>query len=654
MVAPKSHIYKFGGFRLDTAKHLLFTGVDEIVPLMPKAYETLHYLVRHQGEVVEKDELMREIWADTIVEENNLTQNISILRRVLGEKPGEHRFIVTVPGRGYKFVAEVRGESDPIGFPERSNAEEITLPLDPLEAGMETVRQRAKNEDQLPGDTDLKKSTKRRARYLLVAVIAMAIIGVGLIGFYSWQANKKTPVRSIRSIAVLPFINASQDPNAEYLSEGISESVINNLSQVSELRVMSRNSAFRFKNDQTDTRNIATQLGVEALVTGDVRQIGDKFVINVRLVDAGDESQIWGSQYVRSSADMIAVQNEITKAVVQNLRIKLTVSEQQKLNRNYTANGEAYQLYLRGRFHVFKLTPPEVNKGISYFQQAIELDPTYALAYTGISDAYRSLALGGEMTPADCFPKSKAAADRAIEIDELLSEGHTSLGMTLFWGEWDWSGAEAQFKRAIELNPNDVNAHIFYAHLLSNTGRHAEALAEATIARELDPLFPFVGALEGQFLFHAGQTDEAIARLQKTFDLAPNFWMPHIFASNAFIQKGMYREAIAQARMAREFSPVQTNSHVMESYALAKSGKRLEAQALLDELLKLSTERFVPPTHIAAIFNGLGESDKSFEWLERGFEQRDPKMAFLKVDPKWNNLRSDPRFADLMRKMNFE
>ncbi|MBK7708250.1 MAG: hypothetical protein IPJ30_21485 [Acidobacteria bacterium] len=319
-------------------------------------------------------------------------------------------------------------------------------------------------------------------------MISVLLIGVIGFGYYFLSVRKQFSTSNVKkSLAVLPFVNAGQDANAEYLSDGITESIINNLSQISKLKVMSRNSAFRFKNDQTDTRKIAAQLGVETLVTGDIKQIGDKFVINVRLIDASDDSQIWGSQYVKTSADMIAVQNEIAQAVVQNLRVKLTTSEQQKLGKSYTANVEAYQLYLRGRFHVFKLTPPEVSKGILYFQQAIEIDPSYALAYTGISDAYRSLAVAGEMTPTEYLPKSKAAALKAIEIDETLSEGHTSLGMTLFWGEWDWTGAENQYKRALELKPNEVNAHIFYAHLLSNLGRHGEALNEARIARELDP-----------------------------------------------------------------------------------------------------------------------------------------------------------------------
>jgi serine/threonine-protein kinase len=487
---------------------------------------------------------------------------------------------------------------------------------------------------------------------LVSAVLLFSMIGLG----YYYYNSKKTvsSAKAKKSLAVLPFVNIGNDPNAEYLSDGITESVINNLSRLSGLRVMSRNSAFRFKRDQSNVKNIAEQLGVETLVTGDIKQLGDKLVINVRLIDASDDSQIWGNQYVKSSADIISAQNEIAQAVATNLRGKLTDSEQQQLAKSPTENVEAYQLYQRGRFHVFKLTPPEIQAGIINFQQAIDLDPNYALAYAGLSDAYRALALGSEMPPQEFLPKSLAAAAKAIEIDENLSEGHTALGMSSFWGEWNWKVAEKQYKIALELDPNEVNAHIFYAHFLSNTGRHDEALAEIKRARELDPLFPFIGALEGQFLNHAGRTDEALDRLKKTFELAPNFWMPHLFASSVYSEKGMYAEAVAEARKAKEFAPAQTVSDAFEGYALAKWGKRDDAKGLLNELLKLSSTRFVPADHIALIYNGLGETEKALDWLDKGYEQKDPKMAFLKVEPKWNNLRSEPRFIDLMKRMKFD
>jgi serine/threonine-protein kinase len=300
------------------------------------------------------------------------------------------------------------------------------------------------------------------------------------------------------------------------------------------------------------------------------------------------------------------------------------------------------------------LTPQEIEKGISYFQEAISLDPAYALAHAGLADAFRSLALGSEMPPTATLEKSKAAAKKALELDESLSEAHTALGMTIFWGDWKWAEAESEFKRALELSPNSANAHLFYSHLLSNLGRHEEALAEIRTARELDPLFPFAGALEGQSLSNAGRNDEALDRLRKTSELAPDFWMPHLFASGAYIEKGMYDEAIAEAQLATKLSPFQTASVAYEAYALAKSGKQGQARVKLNDLLDLSHKRFVPPFHIALIYSGLGDQNEALGWLERAFDQRDPKITFLKVNKKLNSLRNEPRFIDLMRLMGFE
>src|SRR3989442_177555 len=293
----------------------------------------------------------------------------------------------------------------------------------------------------------------------------------------------------------------------------------------------------------------------------------------------------------------------------------------------------------------------EIQTSISYFQQAIDLDPSYALAYVGLADGYRALAVGGEMPPTQSLPKAKAVAQKAIEIDDSLAEAHAVLGYIIFWYDWDWSAAENQFKRALELDPNSADAHLSYAHLLSNTGRHAEALAEAKRARELDPLNLRTGALEGQFLLHAGRVDEALERLQKTFDLEPNYYLAHMFASSAYIEKGMYGEAVAEAQKARDFSGGRSHPMVFLGYALAKSGKRAEARAVLEGLLKLSTEHYVPPYYIALVNNGLGEADEGLAWLERGFEQRDPFMTFLKVEPKWNNLRADLGFQDVVRRV---
>jgi len=643
MNEPQTQIYEFGEFRLDASKRLLLRDNGESVPLTPKVFDTLLYLLQHVGKIIEKDELMHEIWTDTIVEENNLSQNISILRRILGEKRGEHRFIATIPGQGFKFVASVQVSS--LKFQVPSSVEsEIKQP--------ELNNKSESENNNQPETRKLKHETNRNRKVFAFAALVL-LIAVGA-AVYFWQAQTKSVSSPIKTVAVLPFKPLVAENRDEALEIGMTDTLISRLGNNREIIVRPLSSVRKFGNLEQDANSAGRELGVDAILDGSIQRWGDKIRVNIRLVKVFDGTLLWTGTFDEKFTDIFIVQDAISTKVAAALALKLSGDEKMRLTRRYTENVEAYGLYLRGRFHIFKLTPPEMNKGISYFQQAIAIDPNYALAYAGIADAYRSLALGGEMLPTEFLPKAKAAAQKAIEIDEALSEAHTALGMTIFWYDWDWNEAENQFRRALELNPNSAEAHLFYAHLLSNTGRHAEALFEIKLARELDPLFPFANALEGQFLIHAGQTDEALARLQKTVELEPNFWMPYLFASSAYIEKEMYAEAIAEARRARKLSSVQTTAISLDGYALAKSGRRDEARAVLNELLKLSTARFVPPNHIALVYKGLGEQDETFAWLERGFQQRDPKMTFLKVDPKWNNLRSEPRFVDLMRRMNFE
>jgi len=642
---PQLQIYEFEGFRLDAGKRLLIKGNGEPVPVTPKVFDTLLYLVRHRGKVIGKDELMREIWTDTIVEENNLSQNISILRRILGEKPGEGRFIATVPGRGFRFVPEVRElcDKDVVATEETSGEEQ-------------TGREQLKAEDPEDKRTDAKLlPVGRKTNYFRFAVFGLLfLIAVGTVGFYLWRQNTQLSAGPIKTIAILPFKPLVAENRDEALEIGMADTLIARLGDNREIVVRPLSSVRRFGSLEQDAVTAGRALEVDAVLDGSVQRWGDGIRVNARLIRVADGTPLWTGTFDEKFTGIFAVQDAIANKVASALALRLSGDEKKRLTRRYTENVEAYQLYSRGRFHVFKLTPPDIKNGIAYFQQAIELDPAYALAYAGLSDAYRSLALGSEMPPTEFFAKSKAASGKAIELDDSLAEGHTGLGMTIFWGEWNWLEAERQFKRALELNPNSAEAHLFYAHLLSNTGRHAEALAEAKLARELNPLFPFAGALEGQFLLHAGQPDEALARLRKTSELEPRFWMPYLFASSVYIEKGMYAEAVAEARRARELSPVLTIAAAYGGYALAKAGRFDEAKAALDELLKLSNERFVPASHIAMIYNGLGDHDNALIWLERGFEQRDPKMTFLKVEPKWNNLRGEPRFIELIKRMNLE
>ncbi|MEJ7699710.1 MAG: tetratricopeptide repeat protein [Pyrinomonadaceae bacterium] len=453
----------------------------------------------------------------------------------------------------------------------------------------------------------------------------------------------------------MPFKPLVADNRDEVLEMGMADILITRLGGNREIVVRPLSSVRRFGNLEQDVLQAGRALDVEAVLDGSIQRWGDGIRVNARLIKVADGTALWtGTFDEKFTGGIFVVQDAISNRVASALAFQLSSEERKRLTRHYTENVEAYELYLKGRYHAAKLTPPETNKGISYFQQAIEIDPNYALAYAGLARAYQTLPPASDFPPTEFFPKAKAAAQKALEIDDRLAEAHAVLGWVIFWYDWDWNAAENQDRRAIELNPNSADAHEVYAHLLSNTGRHAEALAEMKLARELDPLNLRINALEGQFLLHAGQTDEALARLQKTFELSPNFWLAHNMAASAYIEKEMYSEAIAEARQAREFSGVSSHPLAFSGYALAKSGRTAEARAVLDELSKLSTERYVPPYYIALIHNGLGEGEQALTWLERGFEQRDAKMVFLKVEPKWNNLRNEPRFIELMRRMNFE
>jgi serine/threonine-protein kinase len=489
----------------------------------------------------------------------------------------------------------------------------------------------------------------KQHKYAVLVLLILIAAGV-LFGYRSLLPNKSQP---IESIAVMPFTNESGNEDIEYLSDGMTDSLINSLSELPHLSVKARSTVFRYKGKEVDPQKVAADLSVQAILSGRVVQHGADLTLYLSLVEARNGNQLWGEQYDRKIADLISLQREIARDVSRKLQVRLSGADEQKVTKNYTTNPEAYQLYLRGRYHLLKLTVPEMQTGISYFKQAIAVDPKYALAYTGLADANRALALAGELLPSEFMPKAKEAAEKALEIDDTLADAHANLGHIIFWYDWDWNGAENQYKRALELNLNNADAHWVYAHLLSNTGRHSEALAEVKIARELDPLNLRTNALEGLFLIQAGQSDEALVRLQKTFDLDPTFWLAHSFASSAYIEKGMFADAVVEARKARELFDGSSQPIAFEGYALAKSGKQTEARGLLEALLKLSTQRFVSPYHIALIHNGLADRDETFAWLERGYQQRDPKMTFLKVDQKWNNLRNDPRFQDLLRRVGF-
>ncbi|HTK38012.1 MAG TPA: tetratricopeptide repeat protein [Pyrinomonadaceae bacterium] len=618
MAGTEPTIFTFGGYSIDGTKRLLLDGEGEVVQLTPKVFDLLFYLVQRSGETVDKDRLMADIWPDTIVEENNLSQNISILRKVLGEKRGEHRYIATVPGVGYKFVAEV-------------------VPKDV-----------ARVVDDTPTPTPADVEPKWRP----VFVTLLILVCLGLTASYYFWRNAPESIASLRSVAVLPFKPIAAQDRDEALEIGMADTLISRLGSIREIHVRPLTSVRRFGGPEQDALEAGRVLGVDAVLDGSIQHAGDKIRVNVTLVRVADGSAIWNEIYDEPFTDIFTVQDLIAKRVADSLKIRLangsTLAE-----KGQTKNPDAYRLYLQGRLYWQKLTQPDVRRGIQFFQQAIDADPAYALAYAGMGDAYRSLPVNSDVPAADAMPQAKAAALKALELEPDLSYAHTVLGWIDYWYDHDWIGAEKEFQRALELSPNDPDAHRGYSTLLTCLGRHDEAIAEMATARDLDPLSLVTNSLEGQALFFAGRYDDAIDRLNKTLEIEPNFWVAHVMLARVYIQRKKYDLAISEAEKARRFSNDHSEPISLEGFAKAKSDHVDEAMQDLETLKSMQAQGLAADYNAAMLYNGLGKTDEAVAALEKAFDAKDVRLILLRVDPKWNNLRSDPRFIDIIKRMNF-
>jgi TolB-like protein/DNA-binding winged helix-turn-helix (wHTH) protein/Tfp pilus assembly protein PilF len=663
-------IYEFGPFRVDPLRRVLLRETNE-VRLPTKSFEILLVLLEEKGRLVEKDELMRRVWPDAVVEENNLTVNMSALRKSLGESPRDHRYLLTVPGRGYQFVADVRqhvGEpaseeealanrrvTDVIREPEVRDRKAEFLSFSGADLGSGPAHVAA---PQINGASSKFRTTSsaeyivgeiKRHKHSTLAIFAALLVTTMLVAYFAYSRRSAGGDRTGKgSIAVLPFANKSDDPNAEYLSDGISESLINSLSELPGVKVIASSSSFQYKGKEVDFQKIASALGVEQIVTGRVVQRGDNLVINVELVNARDGTQLWGEQYNRRATDVLQVQSEISREIAEKLRLRFITGERQQLTRRESVNPQAYELLLKGRFYWRKQTIENGKNAVEYYQQAISVDPTYALAYAELSYAYSFLYGSGILDPKEFAPKAEAAVHKALELDESLADAHYALA-NLKQYAWEWSEAEREYQRAIELNPNLAEAHHSYSFFLLFRGRYDEAIAEAKRARELDPLSLGRSAHVARCLTVARRYDEAIEVSRKTVEMDRNFAGAHYALAGAYAGKGMYREAIAESQETIKLGGDTPTDQIYLGSFYAKAGERGKAQEILKRLQ--TSREYVSPGELAVLYTALGEKEQAFASLEKAYAAHDLQLGSLGADNSFDSLREDVRFKDLMRRV---
>jgi len=628
-------LYEFGPFRLDPAERKLLRD-NEIVALTPKAFDTLLLLVRNSGHLLGKDELIKMLWPDSFVEEGNLSNNIFLLRKALGEDPP---YIETVPKRGYRFVGAVR-----------------QLPL------------AAPPHLKKPPERPTRFSASHRNAFRLVAFLTLGVIAVAaaLVGINvrGWRdrlfAQHTNP--PVQALAVLPLANLSGDPEQEYFADGITEALITELGKVSSPRVISRQSIMQYKGSKKGLSEIARELNVDAVLEGAVERSGDRVRVIVRLDQVSPERQLWSNQYNRDIRDLLRLQDEIARAVTDELQVKLTPEERTRLTSAHAEDPEAHDHYLHGRYllgltlalNVSKLTAKrnytdlDVLAAIGQFKQAIEKDPAYALAYAGLADAH--IALGnpvyGGHSPKETLSAAKAAAAKALELDPSLAEAHFSLAQTLEY-DWNWPEAEKEYKLALKLNPNYADAHMEYGRFVQALGRNDEALTQMHYADELDPFNIRIKDLVAYVTYAARQYDLALKLFESLGDDRGQMW--------AYREKEMYPEAIAAWQRWTLRHPSQRRCpHCLATLAgiYGLEGRNDEAQALIAELRETARHRYVSGVFFAEAYIGLSH-DQAITWLERAYEEHDEWMVYVNAYPGLDRLRSEPRFQALVRRMNF-
>jgi DNA-binding winged helix-turn-helix (wHTH) protein/TolB-like protein len=639
MSRQSKHLYEFGPFCLDATERVLLRD-GQPVQLTPKVFDTLLALIENSGHIVEKDHLMKRVWPDSFVEEGNLAFNISVLRKALGEGGGDRQFIETIPKRGYRFAAGVV----------ETTAREPELVLEKQTRSRVVIEQEHEEETEplvmrprAEGSAAFSyRGLMSRPKLLAVSALGLALATV----IYLIVAGKP----AVRSIAVLPF-KPMVEGGDQYLELGMADALIIRLSNISQITVRPTSAVLKYTDAAQDLAAAGRELGVDSILDGRVQRAGDKIRVTVQLVRVSDGAPLWADKFDESFTNIFSVQDSISERVAEALTLRMSGEERKLLHRRHTDNTEAYQAYLRGRFYWSKWSAAALGKAIENFKQALEKDPGYAMAYSGLADSYHLLGYLGAMPPREAYPKGEEAALKALQIDETLSEAHLSLAKTrLFYG-WDWPGTEREIKRAIDLDPNYADAHGFYGAYLTAMGRFDEALRERKRAQEFDPLSPLANMSVGWVYFYWRRYDQAIEWYKKALDLDPGFATAGISLAESYEMSGMIEEAFEQHLKTKTLSGAGPEAIAALRQAYAASGikgywqKELE---LAGEQMKQGSAR---PLRIARLYAKVGDKDRAFEWMERAYADRTSEIVFIKVNPIYESLHGDPRFSDLMRRV---
>lgn len=640
MLTEIKRTYKFSDFTLDASEHRLLQGNREIY-LPPRTFDTLLYLVNRHGHLVTKNELLETLWADSFVTENALTRCIKEVREALADDFHQPRYIRTVHRVGYKFIADVE-EITP-----QSQDDEKGLGVTNESPGqIGEVAERVAAPAEPARDKAREKSSSRLSVLTVIvgSIIALSLVGFGLLAYYS-RTSQVSPTPQTTSIAVLPFKPLATEARDESLELGMAETLITALGNIRQITVRPISAVRQYTALDQDALKAGREQRVDAVLEGSIQKLGDRLRVTVRLLRVQDGVQLWADKFDQNSTDIFLIQDSISERVAETLAVRLTGQQKELLNKRYTSDTEAYQLYLRGRYFLNKSTEEDLRKSMSYFEQAIQKDPNYALAYTGLADSYIQLGNYGLVQMRDSYPKAKIALNQALEKDEKLGEAHASLGFVQMNYYWDWTEAEKEFRKAVEMNPNYAMAHNWYSQHQAFTGNSQEALSEAKRAQEIDPISPWNSAF---VLFLARQYDDAILASKKTLELDPNFAIAHMIIGLSYVQKRRYEEGISELQKAS----ANPDSRALLGYAYAVAGKRNEGQKIVSELEQSATEKYVSSFPLAVAYTGLGEKDRAFEALEKAYEERSWGMGTLRVNPVFDPIRSDPRFVALLRRVN--